>query len=228
MLTVALVGADGSGKSTIGARLVREAAVPIRYIYMGSNPESATHMLPTTRAFLMLKRAFGKPTHHAGPPDPSGTRPRPASLVKRSWKHAKSLLRLAPRLSEEGYRFFVASAARRRGFLILLDRHPFPDYYAHEIARTRGWRPVGDRVHGWLVDRVFPRPDALVVLDAPVEVLHARKPEGSLEALEARRREYLALEEVIPHYFRIDADRSPDEVLADVNGVVHELLAARG
>ena len=59
-LTVALVGPDGAGKSTISARL-RQAALPapVKTIYMGVNLEASTLMLPTTRLLLAAKRARG-------------------------------------------------------------------------------------------------------------------------------------------------------------------------
>jgi hypothetical protein len=68
-----------------------------------------------------------------------------------------------------------------------------------------------------LLKRVYPRPSELVLLDAPAEVLHARKPEGTLEALRARRQEYLDLFEVLPRGIRmtvLDAGAAEHEVAA--------------
>ncbi len=63
MVTVALIGADGAGKTTIGHRLEKESTLPMKYIYMGENPESGNHTLPTTRMILKVKRALGKSSH---------------------------------------------------------------------------------------------------------------------------------------------------------------------
>ena len=60
MFTVALIGPDGSGKSTIGKRLAGALPFPMKYIYMGVNLEAGTHMLPTTRLVLAWNRARGK------------------------------------------------------------------------------------------------------------------------------------------------------------------------
>ncbi|MGH3470565.1 MAG: hypothetical protein ACRDPG_00785, partial [Nocardioidaceae bacterium] len=67
--TVALVGADGAGKSTVSRMLTRTALPrPVKRIYMGVNLEASTLMLPTTRLLLAAKRARG------GRPDLVATR----------------------------------------------------------------------------------------------------------------------------------------------------------
>ena len=50
MLRVAVLGADGAGKSTVTARLVADLPYAVRRMYLGVGAESATHALPTTRA----------------------------------------------------------------------------------------------------------------------------------------------------------------------------------
>src|SRR3712207_8707740 len=52
------------------------------------------------------------------------------------------------------------------------------------------------RSHGFVLAHVYPKPDLVVYLDAPPEVMLARKGEGSVEALARRRGEYLALADV--------------------------------
>ena len=48
MLRVAVLGADGAGKSTVTARLVADLPYTVRRMYLGVGAESATHALPTT------------------------------------------------------------------------------------------------------------------------------------------------------------------------------------
>ena len=50
MVTVALIGADGAGKTSVARALERSRDLPIKYLYMGINTEASNHMLPTTRA----------------------------------------------------------------------------------------------------------------------------------------------------------------------------------
>lgn len=212
---VTLIGADGSGKTTLARRLCSSVDVPARYVYMGSNPSASTHALPSTRAWRRLKRALGRTVHHAGPPDPCERR-RPRNPIARAMQHLKSLLVVAGRVTEEAYRLCLVEILLRRGYLVLLDRHPFPDYYAQRVAGTRGWRRVGDRIHGFFLERVYPRPRGLILLDAPPQVLHARKPEGSRQAVEARCREYRDVVSKLPDVTVVDAARTEDEILADV------------
>src|SRR5215216_3612604 len=59
-LSVALVGPDGAGKTSITRRVAELLPLPNRVIYMGVNLESSSLMLPTTRLLLMGKRVRGR------------------------------------------------------------------------------------------------------------------------------------------------------------------------
>lgn len=184
---------------------------------MGSNPSAFTHTLPTTKAWIRLKAAVGKEIHHSGPPAPESTR-RPSSPVERGARHIKSLVVLGLRVAEDMYRLLVAATYARKGHIVIMDRHPYPDYYTRRVQDTDAWLRWGDRIHGFLLRHVYPRPSNLVLLDAPAEVLHARKPEGSLAALEARRREYADMIRSLPDasVTVIDATRSEESISSDL------------
>lgn len=216
-----LVGADGAGKSTQAKRLRARIGARAMYIYMGANPSAITHALPTTRAWTWLKRALGRKVHHEGPPDPAPT-PRPSRAVQRGLQHLKSFVALGLRVSEDLYRLSLAELYARRDYLVIIDRHPYPDYYARRVRATNEWLRWGDRIHGFLLERVYPHPSAMILLDAPAEVLHARKREGSLTAVQARRQEYLDLTQTLAHIdvTVVDAARSEDEVLANLLRIV--------
>lgn len=214
--TLTLIGADGAGKSTLAAQLRAHSDLPTVFIYMGANPSAITHALPTTRAWMALKRALGWDAHRSGPPDNAAT-VRPSSPVERTLRHFKSLAALVYRVSEDSYRLLVGEVYRRRGYLVIMDRHPYPDYYARRVRGVQGeWLRWGDRVHGFLLRHVYPHPRDLILLDAPAEVLHARKPEGTIEAVRSRRCEYLDMIGHLPDVAVIDVDRPQREVLADV------------
>jgi thymidylate kinase len=76
------------------------------------------------------------------------------------------------------------------------------------------------RVHGFLLRRLYPRPDLVVYLDAPGEVLFQRKGEASPDWLEARRRQYLELREAVPHFVTVDAARPVEQVTHEVARII--------
>ena len=224
MFTVALVGADGAGKTTVARRLESELELPAKYLYMGINAEASNHLLPTTRLLRALKRSRGI-DDAGGPPDPSAARARPKGLPRRALHTAKGGARLINTLAEEWHRALVAAHHVRRGHIVLFDRHFFADYYSHDVAGAD--RSLGRRLHGMALARLYPRPDLVVFLDAPPEVLLARKGEGTLETLGLRRGEYLRIAEVTRHFATVDATREPDLVAADVAALIHGFARTR-
>jgi thymidylate kinase len=74
-----------------------------------------------------------------------------------------------------------------RGTIVLCDRHPL-EAKAVQPNRTR----LGGALERLMVRRLVPRPDAIVVLDAPAELLFERKGEHSVERLERWRDSYLS------------------------------------
>ena len=225
--TVALIGPDGAGKTTLAKRLERELPMPARYLYMGVNAEASNSVLPSTRMIRALKRRRGAPADAGGPPDPASVaKPKPNGAAKRARRAARTTLRLANQLAEESYRHLLAWQSVRRGTVVLFDRHFFADYYAYDIANDAP-RPLSRRIHGWALQRVYPRPELVVYLDAPAEVLLARKGEGTLEALERRRGDYLDLARVTPNFEIVDASKPLDEVASELVRVIEEFSRRR-
>jgi thymidylate kinase len=215
---VALVGPDGAGKSAVTRALATRLPVPVRVVYLGVNLEASTTMLPTTRVALAMKRRRGgRADMTARFSDPGQAGRRGVAGAARTW------LRLAAWVAEEWYRAAIVALLARRGFLVLCDRHFLCDYYAADVAPRAG-RPRASRVHGWMLRRLYPRPDLVVVLDAPPEVLHGRKGEDTLDSLERRRREYLELRDVLPDVVVVDAIRPLDAVVATVADAVTDRL----
>lgn len=224
MFTVALVGADGAGKTTVGRRLESELALPAKYLYMGINAEASNHLLPTTRLIRAVKRHRGI-DDAGGPPDPSSVRTPPTGGRERVLRALKDAVRLVNTLAEEWHRALVAARHVRRGSVVIFDRHFFADYYSHDVAAD-GHLSLSRRLHGLVLAKLYPKPDLVIFLDAPPEVLLARKGEGTLETLELRRQEYLRIAEISPHFVTVDASRSPDGVAADVAAHIHRFAEA--
>jgi thymidylate kinase len=229
-LTVALVGADGAGKSTL-ARLLRDADLPrpVETVYMGVNLEASTLMLPTTRLLLSAKRRRGgRPDlvatdlgGHPGAPTGPGARAR---------RPARELARFAVWSTEEWLRQAVALVLSARGRIVVFDRHFVADYWHADAAAGGVGEPrrgTASRAHGWLLRNLYPRPDLTLCLDAPAEVLYARKPEAPVAWLEDRRRQYLALDSVVPRFVVLDAVRPIEAVLAEAVDVIAAEWKAR-
>jgi thymidylate kinase len=225
--TVALIGPDGAGKTTVARELEELLALPVKYIYMGVNPDSSNYLLPTTRAVHALRRLRGATPDTSGPRDSRcPDRNTPRGNLGRALRSGRSFVRLANRLGEEWHRTLVASLHRRRGSIVVFDRHFFADYYAYDVS-AKPRRSASRRLHGFILSRLYPRPDLAIYLDAPAEILLERKGEGTLESLERRRREYLELGKILHEFAIVDASRPLDLVTRDVADVIAAFSTGR-
>jgi thymidylate kinase len=105
----------------------------------------------------------------------------PRSGSSPAWREVAGLVRGAVRTWWIILRVY---AAAWRGHIVLCDRHPI------EVLAVRPRRSQAGAVTERLLTRLLPRPDAIVLLDAPGEVLYRRKREHSVEVLEQWRRRY--------------------------------------
>lgn len=219
MFSIALIGADGAGKTTIGRRLENDLPIPVKYVYMGVNLDASNHMLPTTRLIRAIKHARGdKPD--AGPPDISRAEPRPTNASKQILSDFKSGLRLVNRLSEEWFRQAITWYYKKQGNIVVFDRHFFHDYYAHDVASSSTDQIWSKRIHGFMLQHLYPKPDLVICLDAPADILYARKPEGTLQALERRRQEYLQIQHAVEHFSIVDVSQQVDVVFEEVKALI--------
>ncbi len=227
MFTVALIGPDGAGKSTIGQQLEHRLPLPVKYVYMGINLESSNLVLPSTRLLLEIKRARGERPDWTGPPDPARAKRLPKHPLKRAVAELKVGLRMTNLMAEEWFRQMVVWYYLRRGNIVLFDRHFFADYYARDIVGNGVEKPLARRFHSYMLAHYYPKPDLIIMLDAPAEVLFARKGEGTPALLESRRQEYLQLQHVVKHFAIVDATQSQDEVIRQVTKLIENFYQAK-
>lgn len=228
-LYVALVGADGAGKSTISDMLERaDLPFPVKRIYMGVNLESSTLMLPTTRLLLARKRARGGRPDLVATTDRAERAPLSTRGPLESMRNgSKEVAKLGVWMLEEWLRQLVAAYYGRRGYVVVFDRHFYADYHDAHIATRGSGRPRSSAVHGWTLEHLYPKPDLVICLDAPADVLYARKPEATVEWLEQRRQQYLRLEGAVPSLAVVDVDRPLEDVFAAVVSNIRNQWEAR-
>jgi thymidylate kinase len=122
------------------------------------------------------------------------------------------LIRLAVRSVECRYH-------RLRGRLVLIDR------FTHDAALPipeLDWR---GRVTATLVRRLSRNPDLLLILDAPAEVMYARKGEQGVPVLARDRRSYLDLANKLSNAAVIDATLAPAGVRRRAHVALWQALA---
>ena len=179
---VAILGPDGSGKSTVAQSLLDALPVPARTVYMGL------------------------------------WQPRPWDRVARAVPGARLgqvVLRLARAAA-------TIQSHRLRGRLVVVDR------FAYDTLLPGSTGSFGERVTTALTMRWTPAPDRVLLLDAPGEVMYARKGEHSPEKLEEWRQAYLAMVADLPVPVTVlDATRSVEEVRRAAVTAVWDTVAGR-
>jgi hypothetical protein len=145
---------------------------------------------------------------------PNGSRPR---VLKRAVAWMRSYLRLVNLLAEETFRHGLVWYYEMRGHLVLLDRWFLADYHA---SNKTAQRPFSRRLHGYLLERLYPKPNLVIYLDAPAEVLFSRKGESSLEVLEWRRQKYLQLRNKVKNFSVVDASQPTQGVAQEVTALI--------
>lgn len=207
--TIALVGPDGVGKSTVVAAALERLGPRGALVYMGVNPCAATVALPSTR--LLARRHRRRPA--AGGAAPSLLSGAPEAGARR-WRPKSDLLVLNLML-EEQLRQAIVAWHRWRGRVVLLDRDFLVDHWSHEVTRPHD-HGVARRVHGLVLRRWYRRPDVVVLLDAPVALLVSRRCDVAPAELARRRAELARAAREIDGVCVVDAARPFAEVLDDV------------
>lgn len=215
MFTVALIGADGAGKSTIARMLKESFQLPIKYLYMGINVESSNVALPSSRFIQFLKRKRQSEAVTSRHPIISSDIMQPPEHKRRG--RLRAAARLIYRLSEEWYRQLISWSYQLRGYIVIYDRHFTFDFDSHDLDIKELGEPLSKRLHRWILSHFYPRPSLVLFLDASPEVLYARKGEGTLSYLEVRRNAFSRQGEKIPNFIRIDASQPLETVYREVN-----------
>jgi len=212
VFTVAIIGPDGTGKSTVARKLIEVLPFPAKYLYMGVNLDAGNVMLPSTRLIRWLRMRSTRTARTRGLQGRASLRTEARNPIKVALKGIKFWLGLANRFAEEWYRQVLAWTYKRRGYIVVFDRHFYADYFASDIAGNARSKGIGARMHGIMLERFYPKPDLAILLDAPAELLFSRKAEGSEELLDRLRQDYVCVREHLKSTVCIDAGQPLEAV----------------
>lgn len=228
MFTVALIGPDGSGKSTVSKHLLDNFSMPVERIYMGINRKESNYVLPSTKLILYIRRKLKREIDQGGPRSAT-QKPISAtkSPIKRIFKEVKSSLVLIDRILEEWYRQFVTWRFTRQDKIVIFDRHFYADYYEYAVKEDKLDTHWTSRVHGYMLENLYPKPNLVIYLDAPAEILFDRKGEGSVELLEQRRQSYLSLRGNVPCFKVVNTNQAVEAVFETVESIIQDYAQTR-
>lgn len=217
--TVALLGADGAGKTSVAKRLLEAQHLSLKYLYMGVNVESSNVALPTSRLAHLFKVYQHKRSLRRT------AQPLPEKITLHGAEHRTdrrgkivAVLRLFRRVSEEMYRQVVSWMYQWRGHIVLYDRHFLFD--ACPPPNDKRKRRLTERIHHLFLRRFYPRPGLVIFLDAPPEVLYERKREVPIAHLRSYRQKLFERRVYAKNFIVVDATRSFEEVLASVTEII--------
>ena len=218
MFSVALIGPDGAGKSTISRALVESSPFLFKAIYMGDNIEACNFALPTSRLAGYFRRRRNRNAERSRAAGESSTTSgsRKVSLGQMVWAAG----RLANFLAEEWYRQLLSWSYQARGYIVLYDRHFLFDFSLDGVDSDV--LAFERRLHRWILTRLYPRPSLIVYLDSPAEVLFARKGEKTMRDLENRRQAFLRQGTQFRNFVQVDGTQPPDRVCAEVCRLIAE------
>lgn len=203
-VSLVLLAPDGAGKSTLSARLAQDWQLHARLIYMGTNLDSMTVALPTTPRLYDRLRAVRR----------ENKRKTVYGVVIRALSFANTLV-------EHWYRCLYARYQLARGRFVVFDRFVYDAWI--QPQKKSLWK----RLRRFLIDAPCPTPDLVVLLDAPGEVLYARKQEHSPEWIDKQRAGYHKLRARLPQMVTVDAAQSAEQVGCEVTELVWKAYRAK-
>ncbi|MGH2570142.1 MAG: hypothetical protein ACRDGR_02875, partial [bacterium] len=118
------------------------------------------------------------------------------------------------RMARQWTRWIGARWQTAQGHFVIFDR------YSYDALLPAGRPGPLARARRWLLAHSCPAPDVVFVLDAPGEVLHARKGEHTPAKLEEQRQRYLALGSRLRQSVVVDVTQDLDRVRREITAEI--------
>jgi|GEM_PF-2584040 len=210
-LRVALLGPDGSGKTTLANEIAKKKAFNSKYVYMGNN----NHILPTRR---VLKLIFGNRNSKNNKPK-SGMRNsnQDATIpVKGKGREVIAVLRFVHDLIDYYLRYYIYNYLNsKKGWLVINDRYIYDMLLSRDIVYNL---PIVKKI----ILRFYPAPDFAFILKAPAEIMLIRKGEHTINILNAMEEKYRTFSEYLQNCFYIPTNNSIDESVNQISLIIFE------
>ena len=198
-LMVVFLGADGSGKSTVIDRVKQDLSPMFRQTQ-----------------YIHLRPRLGLNVNENSVPvvDPHGKAPR---------SRLASVIKLFYFLFDYGvgYWWQIRPLLVRSTF-VLFDR-----YYHDLLVDPKRYRFGANIWLAKLFGLLIPKPDLWILLDAPVEVLQARKQEVTFEETARQQKAYLKMCSGFSNSVVVNTSQSLDQVVKDVNTEILKVMENR-
>ncbi|WP_072250447.1 dTMP kinase [Escherichia coli] len=223
---IAIVGCDGSGKSTLTASLVNELAsrMPTEHIYLG---QSSGRIGEWISQLPVIGAPFGrylrsKAAHvHEKPSTPPGNITALVIYLLSCWR---------------AYKFRKMLCKNQQGYLLITDRYPqdqIPGAYDGTVfppnvegGRFVSWLASQERkAFHWMASH---KPDLVIKLNVDLEVACARKPDHKRESLARKIAITPQLTFGGAQLVDIDANQPLEKVLVDAEKAITDFMTARG
>jgi thymidylate kinase len=215
--SVALLAPDGAGKSTLIEGLRQSFYLSTYTTHMGlyRKDEPACPVSGEIRENPAPCSVSRKDSDRA-----ASKAAEPSRIPRRRFRlKGFGLLR---NLGMQWRQYAVARWHQARGQLVLFDRYTYD-----ALLPARASLGPLRRLRRRLLAHACPAPDMVVVLDAPGQVLFARKGEHTAELLEQQRQSYLAMRSRLPQMVVVDATGDPNQVCRAVTSAIWRDVARR-